>query len=82
MSIGKAFAAPGEQPDPPITDYPLLCWTRERGVFTEDGAAELSSIVHAYHSRSLTAADLAGQFRTTLEHIEQALHYARQANLI
>jgi hypothetical protein len=73
MSIGFATCTGGDDPDPPIHDYPLLVWVGGE-VRTEDGAASVDEIAVAGTSDIRALAD---RFGTTPEHVMQALDYAR-----
>lgn len=65
----------GQHPDPPIHDYPLLVWAGGE-VRTEDGAASVAELASAGTS---DIRELSGRFRTTPEHVTQALSYAALA---
>lgn len=65
--IASANCIGGSQPDPPIVDYPLLAWTPEKGVHTEDGKISIHDLK---------------RFGSTSNHIKQIVDYAVKAGLL
>ena len=82
--VGEAHCVGGTQPDPPVADFPLLAWAPLQwgeGIHTEDGKASVEQIakalveLHSYES-------VAAKFKTTPEHVEQAVQYAVRAGYL
>jgi hypothetical protein len=83
---GKAECVGGKHPDPPLDMWPLLVWsptheTHGKNVFTEDGAATVADIATAACETPDYEA-LAGKFKTTAEHVAQAVDYAFAAGFL
>lgn len=73
MSVGFASCVGGENPDPPIHDYPLLVWVGGE-VRTEDGRASVAEVVRATAGGASIEA-VASRFGTTPDHVRQAVDY-------
>lgn len=84
--VSTGFCIGGEQPDPPLHDFPLLAWAPNHAkhganVFTEDGHATVADIAAAL-PETMNFAVLAKRFNTTEAHIGQAVAYAVNAGII
>jgi hypothetical protein len=83
---GKADCVGGTFPDPPLDKWPLLAWSsghkaHGKNVFTEDQAATVEDIaVAACETPNYEA--LAERFKTSPEHVAQAVDYAFAAGFI
>lgn len=83
---GKAECVGGKHPDPPLDKWPLLAWSMSNEihgskVFTEDQVASVADIAMAACETPNYEA-LASRFRTTPEHVAQAVDYALAAGFL
>ena len=69
---GDMQAAKGNGPQ--LQPWPLLAWTPELGVITEDRQIRVSQILHM-RDASMSYGDIAQQLGTTVPHVAQALSY-------
>jgi hypothetical protein len=74
----------GERLDPPLDGFPLLAHdpgTFGKEVHTEDGRASVREIAIVF-VHTLNAEAVAAKFGTTVDHVIQAVDYARKAGLL
>ena len=84
--VGLASCVGGHHPDPPLDGFPLLSWmvshpVHGAKVMTEDMAATVEDIARAA-CETPDYEQLAARFRTTAEHVSQAIQYAIKANFL
>jgi hypothetical protein len=69
----QAFATVGPGDGPDLSRWPLLAWTTEAGVVTEDRQIPVPQIGDL--ASTLAPEQIAEQLGTTIEHVNQALDY-------
>jgi hypothetical protein len=69
----QAFATVGPGDGPDLSRWPLLAWTAEAGVVTEDHQIPVQQIGDL--ANALSPEEIAEQFGTTIKHVNQALDY-------
>lgn len=67
--MGYVRCSKGDGPN--LRPYRLLAWTSERGVFTEDGAANIDSI-YKLSDEGKSIGDIAASLGTTEAHVLEA----------
>lgn len=78
--VGTGSCVGGKHPDPPLDDFPLLAWSG-KDVHTEDGRATVEQVSLALCQTPDYAA-IASKFRTTADHVSQAVGYALEAGFL
>jgi hypothetical protein len=83
---GTVECVGGKHPDPPLDEWPLLVWSPDhekhgKDVFTEDGAVTVADIATAA-CETPNYETLAERFKTTPEHVAQAVDYAIAAGFL
>jgi hypothetical protein len=83
---GEGSCIGGKHPDPPLDNFPLLCWMPSHPqfgsmVFLEDGKASVEQVALSI-VQLLSYNAVALYFGTTPEHVTQAVTYANLAGYL